>query len=252
MTWSSSIARWRNGVAKVAAGLTPFGESVWPGVRNDLFLAHESIYRYFATFVEARRVLDAGCGTGYGAYALGEAGARSVRAVDIDRRSIAYARRNYAHPAVHFEVGDLDRVELAPESLDVAVSSNCLEHLNDAARFVGRLRDTLSPGGMAVLAVPPITTPSLHAAHREIHFHRSNLTVDQWLAVLSSTGWEEVGLVAHRYETRPLPDFTSPRPSRLSPEAFTFTAVNRDAIFAEVPITIVFLLRKGPAEAQAP
>src|SRR5262249_45035184 len=99
-SWSASIRRLRNGVAKVAAGLTPFGESVWPGVRNDLFVAHESIYAYFATFAQGRRVLDAGCGAGYGALALARAGARSVLAVDIDRRNIAYGRRHFAHPSI--------------------------------------------------------------------------------------------------------------------------------------------------------
>src|SRR5947208_2883717 len=85
---SYQIQRFRNGVAKVAAGLTPFGESVWPGVRNDLFLAHESIYRFFTMHASGKRVLDAGCGAGYGSYALAQAGALSVQGVDRDHRNI--------------------------------------------------------------------------------------------------------------------------------------------------------------------
>lgn len=242
-----SIARIRNGVAKVAAGLTPFGESVWPGVRNDLFLAHESIYRYFATFADGRRVLDAGCGAGYGPFALAQAGARSVRALDIDRRSIAYGRRHYAHPAIEFAVADLDRLDLTEGSLDLVVSSNCLEHLNEPARFLGQVRKALSPGGLAVLAVPPITSPQLLEENRGIHFHRSNLTVDGWLGLVGSVGWNEVTVVAHRYTESPLPDFNSPVRSRLSPHAFTFTSTTRDAVYSDVPITVVFVLSRGAA-----
>jgi SAM-dependent methyltransferase len=247
MPWSGSITRIRNGVAKVAAGLTPFGESVWPGVRNDLFLAHESIYRYFAAFADGRRVLDAGCGAGYGAFALAQAGARSVRAVDIDRRSIAYGRRHYAHPAIEFAVEDLNRLELPESSLDLVVSSNCMEHLNEPARFLAQVRKALSPGGLAVLAVPPITSPLLLDKNRAIHFHRSNLTVDGWLELVRSAGWGEITVVAHRYTELPLPDFASPARSQLSPQAFTFVSTTRDAVYSDVPITVLFVSRKGAA-----
>jgi len=56
--------RFLNGMRKVASGLRPFNESVWPGVRNDLFVAHESLYQLAAPYAAGARVLDAGCGTG--------------------------------------------------------------------------------------------------------------------------------------------------------------------------------------------
>ncbi|HYX19616.1 MAG TPA: class I SAM-dependent methyltransferase, partial [Thermoanaerobaculia bacterium] len=210
MAWGSSFQRLRNGVAKVAAGLTPFGESVWPGVRNDLFVAHESIYRFFSTFAEGQRILDAGCGAGYGALALARAGARSVLAVDIDRRSVAFGRRHFSHPAVRFEVADLNAVKIPVGSFDLVVSSNVLEHLTDPAGFVAEAHRALPAGGRAVLAVPPITSPTVLDDHRDIHFHRSNLTVDQWLRLVESPGWRAIDIVAHRYRESPVPDFTSP------------------------------------------
>ncbi len=47
-----------NGLRKVTAGLRPFGESVWPGVRNDLFVAHESIYRFASPYARGANVLE--------------------------------------------------------------------------------------------------------------------------------------------------------------------------------------------------
>jgi SAM-dependent methyltransferase len=231
-------------VAKVAAGQTPFGESEWPGVRNDLFVAHESIYRFFATFAEGRRVLDAGCGAGYGALALARAGARSVLALDIDRRSVAFARRHFSHPAARFEVADLNALEIPAGSVDLVVSSNVLEHLTDPAAFVAEVHRALPSGGRAVLAVPPITSPQVLDEHRGIHFHRSNLTVDQWLGLVASPGWRGIELVAHRYRETPLPHFASPFPSRLSPEAFTFEPASRDVLYADLPITAIFVLTR--------
>src|SRR3989304_920486 len=50
------IQRLANGARKFLAGLTPHGENVWPGVQNDLFLAHLSIYRFFAGYAQGKRV----------------------------------------------------------------------------------------------------------------------------------------------------------------------------------------------------
>ena len=163
----------------------------------------------------------------------------------MDRRSIAYGRRRYAHPAIQFAVADLDQVELPKASLDLVVSSNCLEHLTNPARFLAEVRTALAPGGQAILAVPPITSPSVLAEHRAIHFHRSNLTIDEWLNLVSGAGWQQVKVLAHRYRAAPLPDFTSPRRSRLVAEAFTFESTTRDVVYSDLPITLVIVLDEG-------
>jgi SAM-dependent methyltransferase len=242
--WS---ARLRNGLAKIAAGLTPFGESVWPGVRNDLFLAHASIYRFFASEAVSQRVLDAGCGAGYGAHELALSGARSVQAVDIDARNIRYARRHFAHPAITFAVADLAALTLPAGSLDLVVSSNVLEHLEDPARFLSIMGAALVAGGRALIAVPPITFPGAAEEHRRIHYHRSNLTVDQWLSLFSDHGWQ-VAIYAHRYPRDPAaPNFRSPHPSRLDPDGFAFMPADRDTVYADPPITAVFSLSRRAA-----
>jgi len=248
MAPSYSIQRLRNGVAKVLAGLTPFGESVWPGVRNDLFLAHESIYLFFAEHAAGKRVLDAGSGTGYGAYALAHAGALSVRAVDLDRRSIRYAQQHFAHPAISFQVADLERLNLPHESLDLVVSSNALEHLVDPGAFLVTARSALVAGGRALIAVPPITFAGAMSQHERIHYHRSNLSVDQWLELFAAQGWSQIELFAHRYAPDPaLPDLASPRQSRLSPTGFTFAPATRDIVYSDPPITALFSLWRGAA-----
>lgn len=239
--------RVRNGVRKVAAGLAPFGESVWPGVRNDLFVAHESIYRFFASQARDRRVLDAGCGTGYGAQFLADAGARSVRAVDVDLRSIRYAKRHFAHPSITFAVADLERLAVPAASLDLAVSSNVLEHLERPDRFLQVLTGALAPGGTALLALPPITSPDSEAEHGRIHFHRSNLSIDRWLAVFHEQGWH-VTTRAHRYsEEGSRPDFRSPFASLLDPGRFVFPLEGRDSLYRDPPITVLYALTRPTA-----
>ena len=236
------IRRAGNGVRKVAAGLTPFGESVWPGVRNNLFVAHESIYGYFERYAKGRRVFDAGCGAGYGADRLLRGGARSVLGVDLDPRSVRYARRCYSRPGLTFEVGDCEELALDPSSFDLVVSSNMIEHLARPERFLESLRGALAPAGEAILAMPPLTTVEAFTENAEIHYHRSNLGVDQWITMFEAGGWRWE-LVAHRFgRAAPRLDFGSPFPSTLSEADFVFEPSSRDDVYARVPYTAVFLL----------
>ena len=237
------LRRLANGIRKLLAGLRPFGESVWPGVRNDLFVAHRSIYLFFARYVAARRVLDAGCGAGYGSFELSGAGAHSVVGIDIDRLSIRYARKHYKAPNLHFEVLDCEEMGEIDQTFDVIVSSNVLEHLEDPRAFLDSAGKLLAARGVLVIAVPPILSEADLAGHRGIHYHRANLSVDGWLTLFDGARWQ-AEVFRHDYSGSLGLDFTSPRPSRTTPEEFTFTLTDRDGLYARAPITALFVLRR--------
>lgn len=241
------VRRVLNGLRKVASGLRPFNESVWPGVENDLFVAHRSIYAFAAPLARDGDVLDAGCGTGYGTHELARAGARSVLGVDVDRLSVAFARRHYRHPRLAFRVADCETLAVAPGSLDLVFSSNVLEHLEEPEAFLGAAFAALRPGGRALLAVPPITTAEALGDNQGIHYHRSNLFLSEWHALLSTLPWS-LTLFAHRPpEALPAPDFGSPFPSTLRPGDFRFEPSTLEEAHARVPLTAVFLAEKRAA-----
>ncbi|HSB63845.1 MAG TPA: class I SAM-dependent methyltransferase [Thermoanaerobaculia bacterium] len=247
----SSLRYWRtrlqNGIRKIASGLRPFNESVWPGVHNDLFVAHESLYRFATPWAGGARVLDAGTGTGYGAAVLAGAGARSVLAVDLDPLSIFFARRRFSHSVISFRRAHCERLSLPAGSLDLVFSSNVLEHLEHPEEFLAAAFGALAPGGVAVFAVPPITTEGAMEENRGIHYHRSNLGLSEWARVLSRFGWS-VSLYHHRFAgSGPLPDFTSPFPSRLSASDFSFTEGTIDEAYRSCPLTAVFVARQVAA-----
>ncbi len=242
--------RFLNGMRKVASGLRPFNESVWPGVRNDLFVAHESLYRLAAPYAAGARVLDAGSGTGYGAAIFAEAGALSVVAVDIDSFSVRFARRRFPHPAITFRRADLERLSLQPQSLDLVFSSNVLEHLEHPDAFLAAAFDALVPGGLAVLAVPPITTEAVLEENRGIPYHRSNLTLSEWDALLRRFPCS-VTLYHHRFVgSGPPPDFTSPFPSRLLISDFSLSEGTVEEAYRSCPLTAVFVARRNRREPE--
>jgi SAM-dependent methyltransferase len=235
--------RTSNGFRKVAAGLRPFGESVWPGVRNDLFVAHQSIYEFFSRYAQGKRVLDGGCGTGYGAFQLANRGALSVTAIDADGLSVRYARKHFTAHNLTFDVGDLEQLPYRDASFDLVVSSNALEHLNSPNRFLEGLSRVLTSDGKAVVAVPPILNDRDLSSHARIHYHRSNLTIDQWLQLFRVAGFAST-CFAHRARQGILPRFESPHRSAMTVGDFEFIAATRDSLYSAPAITAVFVLQR--------
>lgn len=232
-----------NGVRKVAAGLRPFNESVWPGVRNDLFIAHESIYRFASRYAEGAAVLDAGCGTGYGSAVLAERAAR-VTGVDIDPLTIRYARRKYGSDCVHFERADLQALTFS-EQFDLVVASNSLEHLDHPERFFGGARRCLRRSGKMIVAVPPIYTDHDAATHGHIHYHRANLAIHQWHDLIASSGFRISAFTHLPASPQVKPDFSACISSLLATSDFVFTPIAREQLQEVVSITAIFVAEVG-------
>ncbi len=147
-------------------------------------LAHgrvrEHLARYrFAAHGSEGRVLDAGCGTGYGTHLLGAvAGVQRVLGVDRDAQAIAWARRFYAGPRVGFRRADLLSARLVALGLfDRIVCLEVLEHLERPERLLQLLDRCLAPGGRLVVSTPlgrgravPSNQPGHHFQLRRAEF----------------------------------------------------------------------------------
>lgn len=137
-------------------GLT--GERTLPGIwhENYWYRRHEAAYQCFAGSCARARVLDAGCGEGYGAARLSDAGARLVVGVDLDRTTLRHVRATY--PGVRPVYGNLVALPLRANSVDVVVSAQTIEHLWDQAAFVRECQRVLRPGGQLLMSTPNSAT----------------------------------------------------------------------------------------------
>jgi 2-polyprenyl-3-methyl-5-hydroxy-6-metoxy-1,4-benzoquinol methylase len=125
-----------------------------PG-RHGMLREHLARYR-FASEMLTGRVLDAGCGTGYGGLILA-AGPRirEVVGVDRDARALSHARRYYAAPAVEHVAADL--LSPAVRSLgrfDGIACLEVLEHLPEPERLLEALDGLLAPRGQLIVSTP--------------------------------------------------------------------------------------------------
>lgn len=221
MRRSAKLQRLKNAYKKVRAGLPLFGENVSPEEPNDVFRAHESIYGFFANWASGQEVLDIGCGSGYGANMLANAGARYVEAIDIHQGNITYARKHYRHAALRFEVADAETLRTPSRRFDLIVSSNVFEHLHRVEHALDQVCVALREQGTFLLAVPPIMDDAGLRDNQRNPYHHSNLYVHEWRHHLA-TRFDRVKLFAHLPPPGSAPDFGDPFPSRLLSASFRF------------------------------
>ena len=151
------------------AGPLPLtGERTIPGVasENYWFRRHEAAYR-FAVGRTRGRVLDVGCGEGYGTAMLAEG--RTVTALELDPSAALHAAARY--PAVRMVRADACRIPFRPKAFDGVVALQVLEHLWCVDRFLEGVRDSLAPGGAFVLSTPNRETFSPDGVRNPFHSH---------------------------------------------------------------------------------
>src|ERR1035438_5871738 len=136
-------------------------------------------------FAAGARVLDAGCGTGYGTAHLLQRGATSVLGVDSSARAVEFSTSRYGHASgPSFRVTDICQSgQLAPQSFDV-IFCNIAEHLADVDAFLANCRELLSPRGVLVMAVPAIANPGILEGNMRNPYHITHMPPKSWLTKL--------------------------------------------------------------------
>jgi SAM-dependent methyltransferase len=130
------------------------GERIIPGqVDVDLFNEHMARYTFAARLARGKRVLDAGCGAGYGSAELAQA-ADSVVGVDRAAEAVELARASYGLPNLRFEQASCEALPHPGGSFDLVVAFEVIEHLDHWREFLLEARRVLAPAGQIVISTP--------------------------------------------------------------------------------------------------
>lgn len=136
----------------------------WKGV-------HLARYRFAVSRIDACRVLDVACGTGYGLPVL-QTRARTVVGLDADLAALRKAPLS-AERGSDVVAADCGRLPFADRTFGAITSFETLEHLEDRRTFVAELRRVLSPDGLLILSTPNanITQPIDGTPRNPYHVH---------------------------------------------------------------------------------
>ncbi len=130
------------------------GERVVPGeVEADLWNEHFGRYAFAARLSRMKRVLDAGCGMGYGSAELARVAA-SVVGVDISRDAVASARECYGLPRVTFLQGSCASLPFRAAAFDLVVAFEGFGPREEWREFLIEARRVLAPGGQCLISTP--------------------------------------------------------------------------------------------------
>lgn len=133
------------------------GERLSPG--NELFgvdlARHRAAYDHAIRNAQGPRLLDLGCGTGYGTAELADALAPGIQVFGLDRvRPARTSRRENAR----YLRGDLAGIPLADDSFDTITSFQVIEHLEDPSDYLQAIARLLRPTGCAYITTPNLLT----------------------------------------------------------------------------------------------
>ncbi len=152
----------------VAAASEPSGERFIPEAMGDSLIEaeHQVRYRLAATVAGDRRVLDAGCGVGWGSLLLHQAGAAEVTGLDLSDEALADARPRA--PDVRFVRGDLQRLPFGRATFDLVTCFEAIEHVPDPYRVLDELRRVMDPRGLLMVSSP---NPDVYPPGNPFHVH---------------------------------------------------------------------------------
>lgn len=112
--------------------------------------------------MKGRRVLDLGCGFGWFCRWAREAGAKSVKGVDVSEKMLERARADTKDSAIAYERADLETFTIAGGTFDLVYSSLTFHYLQNLAALIEQIHGGLASGGHLVFSAehPIYTAPS--------------------------------------------------------------------------------------------
>jgi SAM-dependent methyltransferase len=169
------------------------GERVIPersdkGFERINMIRHRVAHLHVIRMIEgSERVLDVGCGTGYGS-AMVAPSVGEVVGIDVSEAAVARAKAQHRLRNLEFMAMPATELSFPDDRFDAAYSVQVIEHVEDVELHLCEVARVLRPGGRFVVATPNRLTYSPNGLHN--NFHVREYDAADLEALLGSYFWE--------------------------------------------------------------
>jgi 2-polyprenyl-3-methyl-5-hydroxy-6-metoxy-1,4-benzoquinol methylase len=113
-------------------------------------------YIFAESFVNDKKVLDAGSGLGYGAYYLSASGAKEVIGIDISMKNIEEASARFDNANLCFSPMDITKMSFDDKAFDIITNFEVLEHIpySSINLFMKEVMRVLKDDGKFIISTP--------------------------------------------------------------------------------------------------
>jgi lipopolysaccharide biosynthesis protein/ubiquinone/menaquinone biosynthesis C-methylase UbiE len=160
------------------------GERYIPEISGDIELEHLHRYLHALEIADRKDVLDIACGEGYGSAMLADI-ANKVTGIDISIDTIKHARNRYQIKNLDFLVGNCIDIPLSDASVDLIVSFETIEHLDQHDQMMKEIKRILRPSGILLISSPDKCNYSIDPGYNN-PFHKRELYQHEFKQLLEN------------------------------------------------------------------
>jgi ubiquinone/menaquinone biosynthesis C-methylase UbiE len=135
----------------------------------------EHLHRYAIAqeFTKNKIVLDIACGEGYGTNLISQ-NAKFVFGVDISPDAINNASKKYAKSNIEFLIGNATSLTIDSKTIDVVISFETLEHINQQDDMLKEFKRVLRTDGILIISTPNKEIYYKREPHNPYHLKELN------------------------------------------------------------------------------
>jgi len=160
---------------------------------------HLSRYFYLADFINKNKaagavppkILDCGCGTGFGTKILAEKTNSPSIGLDYSQEAIDYAKQNQQTSLTEFVQGDATKLPFTSGEFNYVVSIGVLQQLSleQADKAIDEMMRVLAPGGHLIIQLPnkSVLAP-IFDKYGNNPYHKHEYTPDELSGILEKKG----------------------------------------------------------------
>jgi 2-polyprenyl-3-methyl-5-hydroxy-6-metoxy-1,4-benzoquinol methylase len=167
--------------------------------------SHVARYALAGLFLPPKgQILDAGCGSGYGASFLAARTSAEILAFDACEEAVDFAGEVFAEPNITYQImsaGAFAGSDMPADQgpFDLVTAFEFLEHIPSPETFVAQIKKRMSAGGVFIGSVPhnetyPLGDHPFHIRHYDLHFLKMMLDIqpDEYVRFFYQNA-EEIG-----------------------------------------------------------